>query len=66
MHPISRKLFLSQSVLALAGCRSKTAEAMPAPKGPVPIAYMARLYSMGATLSGKKVVLKNRYNTLEV
>lgn len=65
MHPITRKLFLSQVVL-LAGCRSKTAEAVPSFRGPVSIASIARLYSMRVSTSGDRVVLRNQHNTLEI
>jgi N-acetylmuramoyl-L-alanine amidase len=64
MHPITRKLFLYHIVL-LASCSSKPAEAKTTYKGTVSLSYMARLYSMKMAMSGKKVVLQNKYNKLE-
>lgn len=65
MHSITRRLFVSHVVL-LAGCRSQPVEARPSSFGDVSLAYMARLYSMATSTSGKKVVLKNKWSTLEV
>jgi N-acetylmuramoyl-L-alanine amidase len=65
MHLTTRQLFISQIVL-LAGCRSRTVEAEPASAAPVSLAYMARLYSMATSTSGQKVVMKNKWNTIEV
>lgn len=65
MHPITRKLFLFLIVL-LAGCRTATkVEAFPAHKGYVSLSYMARLYTMHMSRSGKRMRLVNKYNTLE-
>lgn len=65
MHPVTRRLFVSQIVL-LAGCRSQTVEARSSSATSVPLAYMARLYSMSTSSSGNKVVMKNKWNTIEV
>jgi N-acetylmuramoyl-L-alanine amidase len=65
MHSITRKLFVTHVVL-LAGCRSRTAIAKSASSESVSLSYIARLYSMGMTSSGKKIVLKNKWNTIEV
>ncbi len=65
MHPITRKLFLSQVVL-LAGCRAKTAVAKASSAGTVSLSYIARLYSMRSSVSGTKVVMQNRWNTIEI
>ena len=61
MHSTTRQLFISQVVL-LAG------SALPALAASenVSLAYIARLYSMGSSTSGKKVVMKNKWNTIEV
>ena len=63
MHLTTRQLFISQVVL-LAGSR------LPAMAGSgsayVSLAYIARLYSMGTSTSGKKVVMKNKWNSIEV
>ena len=64
MHRITRQLFLFNAVL-LAGCRSRTVKTLM-PTGQVDVAYMERLYSMRASKSGRRVVLKNRWNTLEI
>ncbi|VGO15214.1 N-acetylmuramoyl-L-alanine amidase AmiA [Pontiella desulfatans] len=65
MHPFTRKLFLYHVVL-LAGCSStKNAEAK-SPTGTVSLHYVARLYTMRISMSGKNVVLKNKYNTVEI
>jgi N-acetylmuramoyl-L-alanine amidase len=63
MHPITRKLFLSQVVL-LAGYQS-LAVAGKSSSGSVTLSYIARLYSMRVSTAGKKVVLKNKWNTIE-
>ena len=65
MHLITRKLFLSQVVL-LAGVHSQMAWAGASSSTSVSLSYIARLYSMKSTLSGKRVVMKNKWNTLEV
>jgi N-acetylmuramoyl-L-alanine amidase len=65
MHPITRKLFLYNVVL-LAGCSTRTAGARSMPTGTVSLSYIARLYSMRMETFGKKVVLENKYNKLEV
>ncbi|MEE9367274.1 MAG: N-acetylmuramoyl-L-alanine amidase [Pontiella sp.] len=65
MHSITRKLFLYQVVL-LAGCGTKIVEAKTSSTTTVSLAYIARLYSMRMTTSGKKMVLENKYNKLEV
>ncbi len=65
MHSITRKLFVSQIVL-LAGCHSQRVEAASASSTNVSLSYIARLYSMRTSLDGKKVVLENKYNKLEV
>jgi N-acetylmuramoyl-L-alanine amidase len=64
MHSITRKLFLYHIAL-LAGCRSTTVEAMPASKETVSLDYIARLYSMRLSKSGKKMHLKNKWNTID-
>ncbi len=63
MHPITRKLFLSQVVL-LAGLQSMAVSAKSA-SGSVSLSYIARLYSMRVSAAGKKVLLKNKWNTIE-
>ena len=63
MHSITRKLFVSQVVL-LAGCPMRSAFAKPA-SGYVSLSHIARLYSMKTTVAGKKVTLKNKWNTIE-
>lgn len=65
MHSTTRKLFLYQVVL-LAGCSTQTVEAKSAFNGTVSLSYISRLYSMRMITSGKKVVLENKYNKLEV
>ncbi|VGO22844.1 N-acetylmuramoyl-L-alanine amidase family protein [Pontiella sulfatireligans] len=66
MHPITRKLFLSNVVL-LAGCRSATVEARSSsPTGIVSLSYVARLYSMSMASVGKKMMLQNKWNKIEV
>ncbi|HEY5654134.1 MAG TPA: N-acetylmuramoyl-L-alanine amidase [Pontiella sp.] len=66
MHSISRKLFLYHVVL-LAGCSSAPlAVAKPSLNGTVSLIYIARLYSMRISTAGKKVMLQNKYNRLEV
>ena len=65
MHPISRKLFL-YNVALLAGSLVPEAGARSATGGPVSLAYIARLYSMRMSTFGKKVVMENKYNKLEV
>ncbi len=63
MHLTTRQLFISQVVL-LAGSGA-SALAAPASKM-VSLSYIARLYSMSSTMSGKKVVMKNKWNRIEV
>lgn len=65
MHPITRKLFVYHVVL-LAGCSSSKKAEASSLKGTVTLAYVARLYSMRMSMFGKKVVLQNKYNKLEV
>lgn len=66
MHPITRKLFLYHLVL-LAGCSSANkVEAGSSLKGTVSLSYIARLYTMRMSMFGKKVVMQNKYNKLEV
>lgn len=66
MHSISRKLFVSQVVLLAVGCRSQKALAAPSSKEMVSLTYLARLYSMRSTPVGRKVSMKNKWNTLEI
>jgi len=63
MHSTTRQLFISQVVL-LAGSRLPVLAAPASAR--VSLAYIARLYSMGTSTSGKKVVMKNKWNTIEV
>lgn len=65
MHRITRKLFLHHIVL-LAGCTSVDVSEAKTPTGTVSVNYIGRLYSMKISLFGKKLVLKNKYNTLEI
>ncbi len=65
MHLTTRQLFLSHVVL-LAGCRSQTVFAKSSSSSTVSLSYIARLYSMGTSTSGRKVVMKNKWNTIEV
>ena len=65
MHLITRKLFVSNIVL-LAGGHALSVEAKSSSSTMVSLSYIARLYSMKSTASGKKVVMKNKWNTLEV
>jgi N-acetylmuramoyl-L-alanine amidase len=64
MHLITRQLFVSQIVL-LAGFHAPAAWAKSA-SSKVSFAYIARLYSMTMSTSGKKIVLKNKWNTIEI
>ena len=64
MHSITRKLFLYNVVL-FAGCATQDVEAREA-SGSVSLSYIARLYSMRMSSFGKKVVMENKYNKLEV
>ena len=64
MHPITRQLFLSQVVL-LAGSRMSVL-AGGGGSTRVSLSYIARLYSMSTTTSGKNIVMKNKWNTIEV
>jgi N-acetylmuramoyl-L-alanine amidase len=63
MHPTTRKLFISQVVL-LAG--SGLPVLAVASSESVSLSYIARLYSMVSSTSGNKVVMKNKWNTIEV
>ncbi len=63
MHLTTRQLFISQVVL-LAGSGLPAIAASGSTY--VSLAYIARLYSMGTSTSGKKVVMKNKWNTIEV
>jgi len=63
MHSTTRQLFLSHVVL-LAGAGLPALAASSSEM--VSLAYIARLYTMRTSSSGKKIVLKNKYNTLEV
>lgn len=63
MHPITRKLFISHVVL-LAG--SGLPVLAVASSESVSLSYIARLYSMVSSTSGNKVVMKNKWNTIEV
>lgn len=64
MHPITRKLFLYNVVL-LAGCSSTKPAEAGSPTGTVNLSFLGRLYTMRMSTSGNRVVLKNKYNTLE-
>lgn len=63
MHLTTRQLFLSHVVL-LAG--SGTTAFAASSSEMVSLSYIARLYSMSSTTSGKKVVMKNKWNSIEV
>jgi N-acetylmuramoyl-L-alanine amidase len=65
MHPITRKLFLYNTVL-LAGCASTKPVEAKSPTGTVSLSYIARLYTMKVSMAGKNCVLKNKYNTIEI
>lgn len=65
MHLTTRQLFISQVVL-LAGCGSQAVAAKPSSSSTVSLSYIARLYSMGMATAGRKVVIKNKWNTIEV
>ena len=65
MHSITRKLFLFHVAL-FAGCASSRTVDAKTPTGTIALSYIARLYSMKKTLFGKKVVLQNKYNKLEI
>ena len=62
MHLTTRQLFISQVVLLA----SSSVPALAASSTTVSLSYIARLYSMGTSTSGKKVVMKNKWNTIEV
>ncbi|MBT8042494.1 MAG: N-acetylmuramoyl-L-alanine amidase [Kiritimatiellales bacterium] len=64
MHPVTRKLFLYHAAL-FAGCGTGAAGASGRTSGTVPLAYIARLYSMRLATFGKMVSLENKYNKLE-
>jgi N-acetylmuramoyl-L-alanine amidase len=63
MHLTTRQLFISQVVL-LSGSRLPVLAASDSAY--VSLAYIARLYSMGTSTSGKKIVMTNKWNTIEV
>jgi N-acetylmuramoyl-L-alanine amidase len=63
MHTFTRQLFLTHVAL-FAGSRLDLLSARTAE--PVSLSYIARLYSMRSSTSGKKVVMKNKWNTIEV
>ncbi|MDF7823993.1 N-acetylmuramoyl-L-alanine amidase [Pontiellaceae bacterium B12227] len=65
MHSITRKLFLFHVVL-FTGCTSTQSVDAKTPTGTVSLSYIARLYSMKMTTFGKKVILQNKYNKLEI
>ncbi len=65
MHSLTRKLFLYQIAL-MAGCSSTRVDAASSPRGRVSLSYIARLYTMSMSKSGKKIRLKNKWNTLEI
>lgn len=63
MHSITRRLFYSQVVL-LAGSRVPALAASDSSR--VSLSYIARLYSMSIAASGKRMVMKNKWNTIEI
>jgi N-acetylmuramoyl-L-alanine amidase len=63
MHLTTRQLFISHIVL-LAGAGVPALAASSSER--VSLSYIARLYSMGTSTSGKKVVMKNKWNRIEV
>jgi N-acetylmuramoyl-L-alanine amidase len=63
MHSITRQLFISQIVL-LAGAGLPVLAASAS--ATVSLSYIARLYSMTTSTVGKKVVMKNKWNSIEV
>jgi len=63
MHSITRQLFISQIVL-LAGAGVPVLAATSSSS--VSLSYIARLYSMTSSTAGRKVVMKNKWNTIEV
>lgn len=65
MHSITRKLFLYHVAL-FTGCAITPSVQAKSPTGTVALSYIARLYSMKKSTFGKKVVLENKYNKLEV
>jgi N-acetylmuramoyl-L-alanine amidase len=64
MHSTTRKLFLYHAAL-FAGGGAQIAEARSSGEK-ITLSYIARLYSMRATVSGKKTTLKNKWNTLVI
>lgn len=62
MNLTSRQLFLSHVVL-LAGAGLP---ALASASSTVSLSYMARLYSMKSSSSGKKIVMQNKWNRIEV
>lgn len=65
MHSFTRKLFLYHTALFAGGFGAITVEART-PTGTVSLAYIARLYSMKIKLFGKKVLMENKYNKVEI
>jgi len=65
MHFITRKLFLYNVVL-FAGCTTQQVDAAGSFSGSVSLSYIARLYTMRMSSAGKKILLENKYNKLEV
>ena len=63
MHSTTRQLFISHVVL-LAGAGVPALAASSSER--VSLSYIARLYSMGTSTSGKKIVMKNKWNSIEV
>lgn len=63
MHLVTRQLFISNIALFAGSCLPVLAASNSTY---VSLAYIARLYSMGTSSSGKKIVMKNKWNTLEV
>jgi N-acetylmuramoyl-L-alanine amidase len=64
MHLTTRQLFLSQVILLASG--SSSAVFAGSGSENVSLSYIARLYTMSRSTVGKKVVLKNKWNTIEV
>jgi N-acetylmuramoyl-L-alanine amidase len=65
MHSITRKLFLFHVALFAGLAGTNTVEAK-SPTGTISLSYIARLYSMKISTFGKKVLLQNKYNKLEI
>jgi N-acetylmuramoyl-L-alanine amidase len=66
MHLTTRQLFISQVVLLAGSCSQTLAAAKTSSSTTVSLSYIARLYDMRTSSSGKKIVMKNKWNTLEV